>query len=348
MPILFFGQKIEKGKIDTAPFKIIIPKNWNKGLVMYVRGAGGGGPMEKFKENERKKQFNNIISSRGFALAYSAFSKKGDSFLEAFEETEALRSYFVEKYGQPNTTLITGHSMGGMISIATIEAYKDKYDGALPMCSFLGSPNIFFKICLDRLVLFDYFFGANDGKIVNSSEYISDQEIKRLISKNKPLAKIFSEYLKVKEKDIAVTISFSQWVIKRTIENFGGLAIGNRYTMYDGFEYFNSMLNKNVRRYDSDKRVNDFFKNIRKFEGKLSDPVLNIMTTYDPLLPPGFNEIYNYSLEKEGSINLFSQQYVNNEGHCNISNEQFASAFDELISWIQTGSKPKFQEILVK
>ena len=72
------------------------------------------------------------------------------------------------------------------------------------------------------------------------------------------------------------------------------------------------------------------------------------MTTYDPLLPPGFNEIYNYSLEKEGSINLFSQQYVNNEGHCNISNEQFASAFDELISWIQTGSKPKFQEILVK
>mgnify|MGYP003326525326 CR=1 FL=1 len=111
---------------------------------------------------------------------------------------------------------------------------------------------------MDRLVLFDYFFGANDGKIVNSSEYISDQEIKRLISKNKPLAKIFSEYLKVKEKDIAVTISFSQWVIKRTIENFGGLAIGNRYTMYDGFEYFNSMLNKNVRRYDSDKRLNDF------------------------------------------------------------------------------------------
>ena len=62
MPILFYGQKIEKGKIDTAPFKIIIPKNWNKGLVMYVRGAGGGGPMEEFKENERKKQFNNIIS----------------------------------------------------------------------------------------------------------------------------------------------------------------------------------------------------------------------------------------------------------------------------------------------
>lgn len=352
--ILFFAcniaqtQEVEKGKIEEAPFRIVIPENWNKGLVMYVRGAGGGGPLENFNEDENKKQFNKVITSRGYAVAYSAFSKEGDAFLEGFEETEALRSYFVEKYGQPNLTLITGHSMGGMISIATIEAHKDKYNGALPMCSILTSPSIHSKICLDRLVLFDYFFGSNDGKIINSKEYISDEEIKRLISKNKSFTKIFAEYLKVKEKDIPAIIGFSQWIIKRTFEKFGGLPIGNRYTMYDGLHSFNEKLNQNINRYDSDKKVNDLFKNTRKFEGELSDPVLNISTTYDPWLPPGFNEIYKYTLEKEGSIDLFAQQYVDNEGHCNISNEQFALAFDDLISWIQTGEKPKFQEILLK
>ena len=347
VPLFLNGQKIEIGKINNAPFKIVIPENWNQGLVMYVRGAGGGGPQENFNENENKKSFNKTITSRGFALAYSAFSKKGDAFLEGFEDTEALRYYFVEKYGQPNLTLITGHSMGGMIAIATIEAHKDKYNGALPLCSILLSPNIHSKICLDRLVMFDYFFGDNDGKIIKSKEYISDQEIKNLISKNKSFAKIFAEYLRVKEKDIAVIIGFSQWIIKRTIEKFGGLPIGNRYTIYDGFNSFNKKLNQNVNRYDSDKRVNDLFNNSRKFEGELSDPVLNVLTTYDPILPPGFNEIYKYSLEKEGSIELFAQQYVDNEGHCNIPNEQFASAFDDLISWIQTGNKPKFQEILL-
>lgn len=344
---LSYGQKIEIGKIDNAPYKIIIPEKWNKGLVMYVRGAGGGGPMESFDENKNKKLFNQIITSRGYALAYSAFSKEGDSFFEAYEETEVLRSYFVEKYGQPNLTLITGHSMGGMISIASIENYKDKYDGALPMCSFLPSPNIHSKICLDRLVLFDYFFGANDGKIVNSKEYVSDEEIKRLVSKNKSFNKVFAEYLKIKEKDIPGIIGFSQWVIKRTIENFGGLAVGNRSTMYDGFETFNSRINQEVRRYDYDKNVNDLFNNFRKFNGELSDPVLNIMTTYDPILPPGLNEIYKFSLEKEKSIDLYAQQYVNNEGHCNITNEQFASAFNDLITWIKSGNKPKFQEILM-
>ena len=193
--------------------------------------------------------------------------------------------------------------------------------------------------------MFDYFYGANDGKIVNNKEYVSDEEINKLISKNKSFNKIFAEYLKVKEEDIPVIIGFSQWVIKRTIENYGGLAIGNLLTIYDGFDSFNEKLNQEVRRYDFDKNVNELFKNIREFDGELSDPVLNVMTTYDPLLPPGFNEIYKFSLEKEESIGLYVQQYVDNEGHCNISNEQFAMAFDDLINWIDTGNKPNFKEI---
>ena len=82
IPLLSYGQKIEIGKINNAPFKIIIPENWNEGLVMYVRGAGGGGPQENFNENENKKLFNKTITSRGYALAYSAFSKEGDAFFD--------------------------------------------------------------------------------------------------------------------------------------------------------------------------------------------------------------------------------------------------------------------------
>ena len=339
------AQTIETGKIGKAPFKIIIPKNWNKGLIMYVRGAGGGGPNDDLVEDQNKRKFNNVINSRGFAVAYSAFSIKDDAYIVALEETEALRLYFENKYGVPKKTIITGHSMGGMVSIATIEKYKDKYDGALPMCTFLGSPNLILKMCLDRLVTFDYFFGPNDGKIITGKEIISNEKIKRLISRNKSFSKIYSEYLKVKEKDIPVIIGFSQWVIKGNNKRLGGLAMGNLYTIYDGFDNYNQKLNQNVRRYKPNEKVRDFYSKNRNYIGELSDPVLNILTTYDPLLPVGHNEIYKYFLEKEGTLNLFAQQYIDNDGHCNISNDQFASALDNLLNWIETGNRPHFKQI---
>ena len=62
---------------------------------------------------------------------------------------QTLRLYFENKYGIPKKTIITGHSMGGMISIATIEKYKDKYDGALPMCTFMASNLILKCVWID-------------------------------------------------------------------------------------------------------------------------------------------------------------------------------------------------------
>lgn len=49
-----------------------------------------------------------------------------------------MRRHFVTKHGTPNETYITGHSMGGHITMAIIERYPDAYQGALPMCGPLG------------------------------------------------------------------------------------------------------------------------------------------------------------------------------------------------------------------
>ncbi|MDA0196076.1 MAG: hypothetical protein O2951_13705 [Bacteroidetes bacterium] len=92
---------------------------------------------------------------------------------EGIADTEALRAYFEMKYGKPNMALITGHSMGGIITIATIEKYPSEYNGALPLCGWLAPVHALFKTTLDMLVTFDYLFGPNNGQIVNGKVRLS-------------------------------------------------------------------------------------------------------------------------------------------------------------------------------
>ena len=41
----------------------------------------------------------------------------------------ALRAHFINRFGQPRWTIVHGQSMGGHISIATLELYPDVYPG---------------------------------------------------------------------------------------------------------------------------------------------------------------------------------------------------------------------------
>jgi pimeloyl-ACP methyl ester carboxylesterase len=83
---------------------------------------------------------------------------------EGIEDTEALRRYFVGKHGAPAETYVTGHSMGGHITMAIIERYPDVYQGAMPMCGPLGPAIEFLNTgVLDMLVTFETLFPGTIG-----------------------------------------------------------------------------------------------------------------------------------------------------------------------------------------
>ncbi|MBK7995224.1 MAG: hypothetical protein IPK14_18150 [Blastocatellia bacterium] len=151
--------KLEIGQINGASFRIDLPENWNKGLVMYCHGYEVSGRPRRNLDSPQTKALVETFLSRGFAIAQSEYSTQGWAVKEAIEDTESLRRYFVSKYGQPKETYITGHSMGAMISISTIERYPDIYDGAMPMCGPLNPSIVGLKErVFDMLVMFDYFF----------------------------------------------------------------------------------------------------------------------------------------------------------------------------------------------
>ena len=65
---------------------------------------------------------------RGFGVAASDYSVQGFAFAQGVKETEELRQYFVKKYGKPDTTFMVGHSMGGGITVATMENFGKNYN----------------------------------------------------------------------------------------------------------------------------------------------------------------------------------------------------------------------------
>ncbi len=143
---------------------IEIPGQWNKGLVLYAHGYTLAGAKPPSHDSPRMKALRDAFLSRGFAFAASDYSVQGWAVKEGIEDTEGLRRYFVSKYGAPMEAYITGHSMGGHITVATIERYPEAYQGAMPMCGPLGAALDFFNNSLfDMLVTFEALFPGTIG-----------------------------------------------------------------------------------------------------------------------------------------------------------------------------------------
>jgi hypothetical protein len=333
------SQTFDLGEINAAKYKIYIPENWNKSLVMYAHGYEEIGEKSELI-SEDVDEFMEIFTSRGFAFAASAYKRQGLVIKDGMEDTEALRNYFEVNYGKPELCLITGHSMGGIISLASIENLPWEYDGALPLCGWLAPVYTLLKQGLDLLLTYDYFFGENDGKIISGADYLEVEEVRQKINGHPDLALLFAEHFRIRKEDLPDMIGFNQFVLNEILDWAGGLPAGNLSTIYSGFGDSDAALNRDIRRYEASDQAKSYFIQYHTPTGLLRDPVLALHTTYDEILPVFNYAHYEHLTEINFTSELYFQQYVVRDGHCNFTNGEVAEAFDNLLLWIREGIRP--------
>ncbi|MGA1369393.1 MAG: alpha/beta hydrolase-fold protein, partial [Blastocatellia bacterium] len=163
------GTRVETGEINGAPFRIELPDplpaGGLAGLVIYCHGYQSVSSPYRF-DLLRGAIFRKLFLNRGFAFAESAYSRQGWAIKEGVEETEALRKYFLRTYGEAREAYVLGHSMGGVITLATIERYPEAYQGAMPMCGPLNaSLNGLQERVFDMLATFDALFPGVVGPL---------------------------------------------------------------------------------------------------------------------------------------------------------------------------------------
>ena len=335
--------RIEIGEINGAKFRIDIPDNWNGGLVMYCHGYS---PVAGAYKEGKLAPVLAVFTEQGYALAQSGYAAGGWAIQEAVEDTEGLRRYFIGKYGQPKETFITGHSMGGFLTMMFMERFPTSYDAGLALCGPLASATYFMdRGAFDLRVVFDYYFPgvlpAPDkvpADFKNTPEI--DKQIQALMDSQPEKASALLHFSGAHStKDLASTLGFITYLLLDLEQRGGGNPFDNRNVIYESADDYNA-LNDGVKRYKADPRAAEYVRTWYTPTVKLSHPMLAIHTTYDPLVPVRIPARYPELVEQSGSQDLFVQQYVKHDGHCTILPNEIAVGFTELRAWKDQGTKP--------
>jgi pimeloyl-ACP methyl ester carboxylesterase len=336
--------KIETGDINGARFRIEMPEKWNGGLVMYCHGYS---PVPGTFDNPKPNPVLNVFVEQGYAVAQSGYAAGGWAIQEAIQDTEALRRYFVRKYGAPKETYVTGHSMGGFLTMMIMERFPNSYDAGLPLCGPLAPADLFFtRNVFDMRVVFDYLFpGALPAPDNVPADFTMstalNSKIQDLLDSKAEQGKIMLRYTGIHTtKELAGTIVFFTYILKDLQQRGGGNPFDNRDTIYAGTPDDNA-LNDGVKRYAANQRAAEYIRAWYTPTGRILHPMLAIHTTYDPLVPPWIPNDYARLAAQAGNSALFAQQYVKHAGHCAIFPAEVARGFVQLREWKNGGARPR-------
>ena len=351
LSISLFSQTAQRdtGILDGAAYEIQIPANWNKKLVMYAHGY----EMSTTPRNTLgKAPVLSVFLEKGFAVARSSYSRVGWALPEGIDCTEALRKMFAKKYGKPDSTFITGHSMGGGVTVASIEKFPKEYSGGLALCPLSARPYEQTQRAFDSYVIFNALFpdllppiaDVMKGKAPEVFAGNIGEKMKKaneIVEKIKNKEDMLAEFLKhhnVKLKDLPFNLIFLDGVLRDLAVQSGGNPFDNTNTLYIGYPD-DWEINKKVERVGatvSNQRLTTYDRT-----GIVDKPLVMMHTVYDPIIPPqyGIDKYDNLVHEKHKEQNL-KVFLTNGQGHCAFTNDQTATAFEALRAWAKSGQKP--------
>ena len=350
-----FGQnvaRIDTGTVNHAAYKILFPKEWHRKLILFAHGYEFMGSPSSIN-GEQFLGTAKIFLGKGFAVAASAYGYQGYALPRGVDDTEALRQYFLKKYGRPDSTFITGLSMGGGITLALIENYGDNYLGALAMCPLSSRPYLQTKKEFDLHLLFDAMFPGVLTPLSKILDIHSDfkpagfgdmgpkiEAITKAIATDSVKAAELARQFYLKTGDMPFALFFSEGVLRDAVLKSGGNPYDNTNTIYSGFSN-DWEINKKVERYSASPALKNIFEKYDR-TGDIGKPVVLMHTIYDQLIPPLFGEVnFENMVRQKGKDHFLTVKISNGQGHCNFKPEEIAKSFDELRHWVKTGEKAK-------
>ena len=334
----------ETGTLDGASYRIDIPKKWNRGLVLYFHGYEAR-PLTFDPKYPPGRVLEEILA-RGYAVARSGYSVGGWAVPEAAAETEALRRHFRRRYGAPRETLAMGHSMGGLLTLMALEEDPREYSGGLALCGVVAPSDLVMQRAFADRVAYDAFFPGVLPDVDHIPPTFNINDIPTITAVEKSLeakpqqAAIVRQLANIHTNHgLADVLVFNTFVIEDLRLKSGGNPFDNRNLIYTGTDN-DALLNERVHRYAADPQAYRFLSAWYSPTGNLHRKLLEVHTIYDPLVPASTTAWYDELTRRLGNGNEFVQQYVDRDGHCNLTADQTGLAFDELLDWVHNNRRP--------
>jgi pimeloyl-ACP methyl ester carboxylesterase len=350
------GAKAYFGRLGGSVYRIEVPDNWNGRLVLYMHG---------FRESTSELKVDDP-RIRGYlirnGIAWGASSYSGGGSIPLFpglaaDETAALWDLFVQKFGRPERTYVTGESMGGGAVTISAERYPNRYDGALGLSSMAGNT--------PTEAFFGDFFVAG-AFVAGITQADFDSTPVRELVETRILPALQDETSHDRFEAIVIDMTggprpldnegfrereMPNWEF---IREFAGAAIeaglfDNRETVYRlgplsdvSSEEFNAAAIR-VAAGDVPETINAG----QEISGDIKMPLLTIHATGDMFVPISAQQILRHRAEAAGKGDLLVQRAVRAAEHFAFTNAEWVEGLEAIIAWVEEGAKPEGEDLLL-
>jgi len=339
---------VETGTLGNADYRIDIPANWNHSLVVFYHGYSER-PFHYKAETPLHDQAKPMFQ-RGFAIIQSGYSTVGWALERAYPDTQQLHKYFTKKYGQSKETYVAGGSMGGALTMMTLEKDPKSYLGGLDLCGAVEPTYEWGQRRFAWRAAFDYYFPNVLPPLVPSPPDFEENNTWRqkmlAAMRANPAGAAAMRNMMYEHTDLQVAnmIMYITWQMSDFQKKTGGNPFDNRNYIYNRSSddpRTDYALNDGMRRYAADDKARKWVLTWYTPTGKLMKPMLALHTVFDPLISATPMTLYGRMVEEAGYGNNYVQTYINREGHCTMNAEEVGRAFDELLGWVRTKKIPQ-------
>ena len=356
-----------------AGYRIEVPDNWNGDLVIWAHGFRESGSLELTVDNHPLRE---LLIPLGYAWAASSYRRNDYDVTSGVQDSHALTKRFNGIVGKPDRVYFTGASMGGHVTAVAIEQYPNSYDGALPICGVLGDFELFdyfldFNVAAQQIGTNSSIFPVDPlaylvgtvPAIKASLEVIpggwpvflnaGGENLKNLTELrsggDRPnfdeawfFWNTFPEF-----QSAPGNFLFDLGTTDGTLVRSPGVTVDNHDVVYQfdtdplltvGEEAFNLAVFRQTA--DPQARNNNGLAQVPAITGDVRVPVLTLHNLGD-LFVPVLNEIeYARRVASRGNSDLLVQRAIRGVNHCGFTGNELATAFLELVGWVEFGVKP--------
>ncbi|HUH16242.1 MAG TPA: hypothetical protein VML35_10190 [Gaiellaceae bacterium] len=363
------------GELNGAPYRVVVPENWNGTLVVHAHGyrdlADQPGQVDdRSAPAAPSGALEPFLLGMGYAIAGSAYKRNGWAVQEGIDDTVALTSWFRDNVGKPNRTLLWGFSMGSVITFKIAERTAGHFDGYLAACAVGAGTTRAWDGAGVLSAAYDAVFGwpASWGTTadVNDNLWFGAQVFPKMLAEiGNPLNWGKFEFMRLVTgaSPSAVPAPAPNWMFTNMFfatearaeleRRAGGPIVQNvthEYSLSDADKGYLALLGVNAdallaemnagRTVSAPPFSRNYLKHWADYSGKIKKPLLTLHTQTDALVPASHESAYAATVAAAGRSGLLAQTFTSGNGHCNFSGAQLLTALGALDSWAATGQKP--------
>jgi pimeloyl-ACP methyl ester carboxylesterase len=329
------------------------PDGWQD-LVVY--GHGYYSPLEAPWAPEEDEvdgtSIEETVHGLGFAYASTSYPDGGGGLVvpQAVDDMKSLVQDFENTYGNARRVYIVGPSLGGIITTLAVEKYPDVFSGGLALCGPVGD----FRKQIDYFgnfnVLYNYFFDdlqlANPGGVspqpsIADWESLYEPQVRAAVAARPnatdQLIRVSKAPIDAADpSSVAETVVDVLWynvfATNDALARFGGQPFNNkkpfRWYWGSGNDF---KLNRNVERFSAESVALTAIQNGFQTSGKLQQPLVNLHTTRDPVIPYWHATLYRWKVFRSGSSRNYIGVPIFRYGHCNFQVSELLAGFAILV-----------------